>query len=78
MTSSVQLKPRMIAALVALRTPRMRHELRDAIADVSMTTTLDLLGEMRDLQMVCQKPADDRWHLAPVGAEWLRREGVVL
>ncbi len=72
----IDLKPRMVAALVALREPRTRIALRDAIADRSTSTTLDLLGDMRDLQLVRQVPGDDRWYLAPVGIEWLRRNGL--
>jgi hypothetical protein len=71
------LRPRAIAALVALRNaPLSVLQLRNSIADPSGVTTRDLLREMRDLKLVGQVDGDQRWYLDSEGVVWLHLNGL--
>lgn len=82
MRDGLNLKPRAVAVLVALRSgPRTRAQLRHAIGDPSATATADLLGDMRSgllprARLIEQLAGDDRWYLTHDGVEWLETNGL--
>lgn len=76
MIVAADLKPRAVAALCALRTgARTKVSLRSAIGDISTTSTLDLMGDLRDLGLVAMRAGGD-WHLTRDGLSWCERNGL--
>lgn len=79
MANDINLKPRAIAVLVALRNgPRTTRQLRDAIGDGRKSDPNGLLASMRSapLSLVTQRPHDDRWYLTHEGLGWLQNNGL--
>lgn len=70
------LKTRAVAAMCALRTgARAKASLRVAIGDTSTASTLDLLGDLRDLGLVAMRGGGD-WHLTWDGIAWCETQGM--
>lgn len=75
----IDLKPRAVAVLVALRSgPRTTEQLRIAIGDGRKSPPNGLLRAMRSapLSLVTQLPHDNRWYLDHDGLGWLQRHGL--
>jgi len=71
------LKPRAIAALCSLRTgPKTTVQIGHAIGDSSVGSTRDLMGNLRDMDLVAQVPGDARWYLTHDGIGWLQSNGL--
>lgn len=77
-TNALNLKPRAIAVLVALRSgPRTTRQLRDAIGDGRKSDPNGLLRSMNDdHRLVERRPHDERWYLSHNGLGWLQSHGL--
>lgn len=70
------LTPRAISVLVYLRGGcKSKVHIRNAISDVSTQTTLDLLGDLRDLRLVTRYNSES-WGLTYEGQAWLENSGL--
>lgn len=71
------LTPRAVAAVCCLRSgAKTNIQIRNCIGDQTLTSTRDLLRDLRSMGFLSQSPGDERWYLTHDGVGWLETNGL--